>query len=47
MERTTFPLLGLHHSLECVGTCNVYLKMLDFPRGPVIKNLPANAGDMG
>ena len=47
VEMTTFSLLGLHHSLECMGTCKVCLKMLDFPGGPVIKNLPANAGDMG
>ena len=28
--------------------CNTYLKNgQDFPGGPVIKNRPANAGDMG
>ena len=26
---------------------NKYLKNRDFPGGPVVKNLPANAGDMG
>ena len=42
-----------HLNLNCVFLINLLLKlivkeyMLDFPVGPVVKNLPANAGDMG
>ena len=34
---------------EGQGGCGNYLKQdnRDFPDGPVVKNLPANAGDMG
>ena len=35
--------------MTCFHLLDIKLKVLlgDFPGGPVVKNLPANAGDMG
>ena len=41
--------LGLILSSICSITCSIFKNwgVWDFPHGPVVKNLPSNAGDMG
>ena len=34
-------------AIYCFNAIPYQMPILDFPGGPVVKNLPANAGDMG
>ena len=40
-------LLGPHGGRETAGPVSLKVTLRDFPDGPVVKNLPCNAGDVG